>query len=209
MKSKIMLLILTLLITACSGVSEYVVKRSSDDQFADKKGPVLITLKENYIEFKNPVVNEPFSQLIPYVLHNRTGNIIDMGFYLINVQGYFSIEHRSCLAIRDGDEIIFLSDGKRISAIARNTSSDQYTQDNSAIKLPPTTTYFDYAWYSLTKEQMETICNATDIKIKVIGHDGTDEYGTGKHPKTMKEGLNKAFYFNNKKFFNEEILGNK
>jgi hypothetical protein len=199
MKIKVLLLVLALSITSCGG-AKYAVKHSSDDQFADKSGPVLITLEENYIDFKDPMGIVPSSQLVPYLFRDNDGNITEMGFHLTNVRS-----NEKWLNIRKGNEIVFLVDGKRISAKASNTKIDHYTSGYNSVTRSVITYYYDYAWYGLTKEQMETVCNSTDIKIKIIGNDGIEEYGTGKRGFSMNE----SFYSHNKKFFNEEILGRK
>jgi len=96
----------------------------------------------------------------------------------------------------------FLADGRRISARATNKRLDHTTDYNSFVKRA-ITTYFDFAWYPLTRDQMEVICNSNNVKIKVYGNDGINEYGTGKNGYNE---LLETFYKNNKKFFNEEIF---
>ena len=174
---KMYALIFILLLSGCMGSSSYKVKHNTDDPFADKSGSQLVTLDENFIAQKDPLGLVPFSQLIPYVIRNNKGKNMEMGFHLKNVQNDFLVPTK-WLNIRQGDEIVFLADGRRISARATNTRLDHTTDYNSLVKRA-ITTYFDFAWYPLTRDQMEVICNSNNEKIKVYGNDGTNEYGTG------------------------------
>ncbi|MGZ7117575.1 MAG: hypothetical protein ACXVHS_09020 [Methanobacterium sp.] len=204
-KTRLVLLVffLVLSMTGCAGSSSYLVKRSTDDPFADKSGSSIITLDENHIIRKAPSWSVPFSQLIPYTTRDNAGNNQEMGFHLINVQSDIADPSARWLNIRDGDELVFLVDGNRIAAKASSTRLDHDSEFNAFLK-KTTTHYYDFAWYKLTKEQMEKVCNSRNVKIKVYGRDGTDEYGTG------KDGFNdllESFYNNNRKFFTEEISG--
>ena len=195
MKTKIALLIVTLIMSGCVG-SKYAIKQSSDDQFSDKSKPTLITLEENHIDFRDPLGMVPSSELLPYLFRNKNGNITEMGFHLINVR-----TNEKWLNIRKGNEIVFLVNGKRITAKANNTKIDHTSSGYNSVSRTVYTYYYDYAWYKLTKEQMQKICNAKSIKIQLVGNDGREEYGTDKRGHSIKE----SFYINNKKFFNEQV----
>lgn len=199
MKVKYLLLAVALLVSGCGG-GKYAIKQSADDQFSDNSKPNLVTLEENYIDFKDPLGLVPSSQLVPYLFRDTEGNITEMGFHLINVRSY-----GKWLNIRKGNEIIFLINGERISAKASNTKIDHYSSGYNSVSRSVDTYYYDYAWYKLTKDQMEKICSSSDIKIQVVGNDGIEEYGTGKSGFSMNE----SFYANNKRFFKEEVVGAK
>lgn len=193
MKRTILVICLSIFLSACAG-SKYAIKRSSLDEFADKNAPELITLEENYIAFKDPLGMVPSSQLVPYVFKRNDGSIESMGFYLTNVRNY-----GKWLNIKEGDKIIFLVDDVRISAKADNTKIDHYTSGYNSVSKSITTYYYDYAWYQISQDDMKKICNSSSVKIRVMGHDDVDEYGTG------NSSLNKSFYENNKRFFAEVV----
>ncbi|MFM8331790.1 MAG: hypothetical protein ACKN9T_08885 [Candidatus Methylumidiphilus sp.] len=200
---KIMFLsIMIYFLLGCSG-SAYSLKRSNDDQFADKSGFNLITLDENHMEMRYPNDIIPKSQLLPYVYRDSAGNNIETGFRLINVISDLVNSNARWLNIRQGDEIIFLADGNRVASKARNVSIDHISSYDSLTKRT-TTYYYDFASYKLSADQFRAVCNARNIKIKIFGQDGYDEYGTGKHGQNE---LLENFYKNNKRFFDEEILG--
>ena len=123
-------LFFVLSIAGCGG-GGYAIKKSTDDQFSDKSLPILVTLEENYIDFKAPLGIIPTSQLIPYLFRDNGGNIVETGFHLINVRMSGGMLHlqNQWLNIRTGDEIVFIADGERISAIAHDTKIDHYTSN--------------------------------------------------------------------------------
>ena len=187
-------IVVTISLFGCAG-GKYNIVNSSDNEFAEKGKGSLITLEENYIDFKDPMGIVPSSQFIPYVHHDNDNKIISTGFYLINVK-----TSGKWLNIRKGNELVILADGKRIVSEAENTKIDHSFSTNSAI-----TYYYDYAWYEFSFKDMKDIVSAKNIKIMVTGKDGAQEYGT----KNSGYSINDSFYSQNNKFFNEQILPRK
>jgi len=190
--SKQLALIVTLIgilsLTNCITSFPYTVTNNFDDEFLGENEDRNIGLVDNFLYWKNG------SQLNPYIDLKKDGTITSTGFFLANIR-----VDLDWLNIRRGDKIVFLADGKRISAkaIAGSIDSEVWSSTYGARKI-----YYDYATYILTKQQMNLICNASNLKVKVYGRTGRDEYGSDE-----KQPLNPSFYANNKRFFAENLLG--
>ena len=199
MKKYAVLLFLVFFLIGCAP-SKYAIKKSSDSEFADKNAPELVTLEENYIDFKDPMGLVPSSQLIPYAFVDKAGKINEMGFHLINVRSY-----DRWLNIRKGDQIVFIADEERLTAKAQNTEIDHITTGYNSVSKTVDTYYYDYAWYPLSKESMEKISKAKSIKLQIMGQDGLAEYGT----KNRGFSIHKSFYENNRRFYEEVIMNSQ
>ncbi len=172
------------------------------DEFSDPNTPLLTkTMTDNFItSYADPLKLVPSSQLNAYVMVNKNTNKVEnIGLALINVRHAGGIMHQknSWLTIRQGDEMIILTDTKRIALYAERPRIDSNSSYNS-VSMSVDTNYFDYAFYPISKDDFKALASSTTFKLKVSGQNGADEY---------KEQINSGLLSNFSKFYQDEIEG--
>lgn len=167
---RIFLLLPMLFLFSCA--ASYSVK-TVNDQFSDPNAPTILMLENNGIINHDPLGMVPSSELNCYLsLEKKTNKIIEMGMFLIHVDG-----NRN-LFIREGDEMIFIADSNRIVLKAKSTKADYMSSGYNTVSKRYYNYFFDFAWYPCAKEDFYKITHAKDLKFKIIGANTIREYGT-------------------------------
>ncbi len=118
--------------------ASYNVKTVADE-FSDPNSSIITkTMTDNFINsYADPLKMVPASQLNAYVMVNKnTNKIEELGLALTNVRhsGGMMRASNTWLNIRAGDEMIILTDTKRIALYAKRTRIDSRTSSNSVTR---------------------------------------------------------------------------
>ncbi len=181
--------------------ASYNVKTVADE-FSDPNSALITKMMtDNFINsYADPLKLVPASQLNAYVMVNKnTNKVEELGLFLINVRhsGGMMRVSNSWLNIREGDEMIILTDTKRIVLYAKRPRIDSRTSYNSVTRSIDTD-YFDYAFYPIQKDDFKALATSQTFKLKVQGQNGVDVY---------KDQINAGLLPNFLKFYQEEIEG--
>jgi hypothetical protein len=178
--------------------------KTMNDEFPDPNSSLTTkTMTDNFINsYADPLKLVPASQLNAYVmLDKNTDKVQELGVFLINVRHSGGIMHasNSWLNIREGDELIILTDSKRLSLYAKRPRVNSTTSSNS-VTHSIDTNYFDYVFYPIQKEDFKALAFSQTFKMKVTGQNGADEY---------KDQINAGLLPNLLRFYQEEIEASK
>jgi hypothetical protein len=184
-----------IILVSCSMTSPYVVQDGADD-FSDPNSKFISrAMYDNHIVERDPMKLVPYSELNSEIFIDKKTNIpIRIILALKNVRrsdrGY-----SGPLYIREGDEMIIITDTKRItlkSSFVKSLSKYSPNQFGSFYY------YFDFASYEISKQDFKEIANTKVIKIRVNGSEGYQDY---------THSINEAFIPNFLRFYQEEIQG--
>ncbi len=183
---------------ACS--APYAVK-TLQDEFSDPGKPLITRMMvDNFIlSTADPLKLTPSSKLNAFIIYNReTNQVVDIGLTLINVRygSTFSGNNQGWLNIREGNELILLTDTARLVLFAKKSSLMPATSSYNSITHSVDTNYSEQAIYSIIKDDFKILVSANLIKIRVFGVNGTQDYTSP---------INDGFLPNLKKFYIEEI----
>jgi len=168
---KTLFIILSLLVVGCSS-SSYQSVSSDQDEFHDSSKPKRISIKENYIAFRDPLKMVDSSQMLPYAF-KKNGNIIDIGLSLRLIH---DSQYGKRIFIRKGNSAIFLADGERIELKASYGKADHSKASYNTVTNTASSTLYDFSAYSLSKEQYQKIAYSKSLKIRIEGSDGYEEF---------------------------------
>lgn len=191
-------LLFALIFIFYSCAASYVVT-DMGDEFSNPGGPAGRILRGNYIVFKDPLGLIANSQLNPYLFRDKKSNeIMECGFQLINVRNHNAYTNQKWLVIREGDEMIFLTDGERVVLKAKGTKIDHIVGKYNTVTKTHPIDYYDYAWYPCTIHQFKQIASSNNLKIRINGKEGIETYGV--HRKLLD-----SFLPNLKMFMENEL----
>jgi len=153
-----------------SGCAATYQAQEVTDQYSDPNKPRMVAMKGNAIDYRDPLNAVPVSELNAYVERDRqTGAVVSVGFSLV-----FVSKNGRWIAIRPGDEMVFLCGGQRVAMKASAARIDQNVANLGSLGLA--VDRFDYATYPATVEQFKTIASSQCTGIKVNGSTFAHEF---------------------------------
>ncbi len=172
--------------------SPYIVNDQTDE-FTDPKADLIFRdMRGNHIYERDPMGLTQFSELNGVAaIHKKSKKIVGISLFLKNVRCN-ARGQSGPLYIRDGNEMIIVTDSTRIVLVARSTKS--YSKSEILMGRVHFT-YFDLAHYAISKENLKLIAEAKSIKIRVTGSNGIHDYSI----------VNETFLPNISRYYTEEV----
>lgn len=174
------------------------------DKFSDPDAPAVTAMAGNSIDFHPPGGSVRASTLNGFVVKDKsTGRPVSAGFFFERVASGADIAFRGepkWLAVRPGDEAVFLADGERVVLKARGSRIDHET--TRGIGYSVETDYMEFAEYPATLDQFRKIALARTLEFKFSGNNGAVSY-----PRPNFYAILESFQKNLRQFHESQFAG--
>jgi hypothetical protein len=170
------------------------------DKFSSPTEPAVYATVGNSIYMPIPAIRNP--EMNGFVARDRkTGKVSYAGFF-VSLVSYGSISRpyggANWLAVRSGDEAVFLADDQRVVLKAAGPGKISYKM-SGGITQGTSTDYYEEVSYVATPEQFRKIAYANRVEYQLTGTNGVDSYPEGKRP------FADSFRLNLQRFYESEI----
>lgn len=174
------------------------------DKFSDPGAPAVTAMAGNSIDFHPPAASIRASTLNGFVVKDKsTGKPMSAGFFFDRVARDADVALRGepkWLAIRAGDEAVFLADSERVVLKARGSRIDHETTRGVGYSVE--TDYMEFAEYPATLDQFRKIALARTLEFKFNGGNGAVSY-----PRPNFYAILESFQKNLRQFYERQIAG--
>lgn len=175
------------------------------DKFSAPDAPAVTAMAGNSIDFHPPLgASIRVSTLNGFAIKDKsTGKPISAGFFFDRVASDADIGLRGepkWLAIRAGDEAVFLADGERVVLKAKGSRIDHETTRGVGYSVE--TDYMEFAEYPATIDQFRKIALARTLEFKFSGNNGAISY-----PRPNFYAILESFQKNLRQFYESQIAG--